>query len=67
MTDLRANMSMIIYKWSKQPIKERLREWRKNMTKLCAMYKRHFKFSNKGRFKAKGRKKVYHANIKQTM
>ena len=69
MTDLRANVinNCPKYKLSEYPIKERLAEWRKNMTKLYAMYKRLTSNSiTKVDSKPKDGKKIYHTNIKET-
>lgn len=69
MMDLRANIinNCPKNKLSEYPIKERLAEWRKNMTKLYTMYKRLTSNSiTKVDSKPKDGKNIYHTNIKET-
>lgn len=69
MMDLRANIinNCPKYKLSEYPIKERVAEWRKTMTKSYAMYKRLTSNSiTKVDSKPKDGKNIYHTNIKET-
>lgn len=68
MMDLRANIinNCPKYKLSEYPIKERVAEWRKTMTKSYAMYKRLTSNSiTKVDSKPKDGKNIYHTNIKE--